>query len=229
MSIMSEALFLTPTYLTTHVLFQDWELASLKSLFMESKVLSFDKGALIFKRGEYNTGFYMIDKGQVQLQLRSPGGVVKELKKLKVGESVGDAYTLMNKPYRVEAVALTQVQLLKINKNIFFNHLVKQPNLMLELIATLSERLNDLLSDVLTANLQSGTQRVIYYLLGDMPLKDGLGITLTKPKAQIAASLNLTPEHFSRILQDLSLRKLIEVKGRHIVFLDMDGLCAYER
>lgn len=229
MSIMSEDLSLTYTCLSTHALFQDWETTTLKNLLMESKVLSMHKGTVIFKRGEYNTGFYMIDKGQVQLQLRSPGGVVKELKRLNSGESVGDAYTLMSKPYRVEAIALTEVRLLKISKNVFFNHLVQQPNLMLKLIATLSERLNDLLSDVLTANLQSGTQRVIYYLLGDTPLKNGAYTILNKAKAQVAASLNLTPEHFSRILQDLSGRKLIEVNGRRIMFLDVDGLCAYQR
>lgn len=229
MLIMSETLLLSPAYLTTHVLFQDWGHAELKSLLAESKMLNFNKGAFIFKRGEHNTGFYMIDEGQVQLQLRSPGGVVKKLKRLKMGESVGDAYALMNKPYRVEALALTKVRLLKIDKNVFFNYLVQQPNLMLKLIATLSERLNDLLNDVLSVNLQSGTQRVIYYLLGDSLLKNGSDTTLTKPKSQIAASLNLTPEHFSRILQDLITRGLIEVNGRHIVFLDVDGLCAYDR
>lgn len=226
---MSEAVLLSPSYLTTHALFQDWDQAELKSLLAESKMLNFNKGTFIFKRGEHNTGFYIIDEGQVQLQLRSPRGMVKELKRLKMGESVGEAYTLMNKPYRVEAVALSQVRLLKIEKNVFFNYLAQQPNLMLKLIATLSERLNDLLNDVLTANLQSGTQRVIYYLLGDTPLKNGSETTLTKPKSQIAASLNLTPEHFSRILQDLITRGLIEVNGRHIVFLDVDGLCEYER
>ena len=42
------------------------------------------------------------------------------------------------------------------------------------------------------------------------------------------ARLNLTPEHFSRIPQELTMRRLIEVKGREIVILDIEKLRNYE-
>jgi CRP-like cAMP-binding protein len=47
-------------------------------------------------------------------------------------------------------------------------------------------------------------------------------------KKLVASRLNLTPEHFSRILQDLTMKKLIEVKGREVVILDIERLRNYE-
>lgn len=229
MSLMSEALLLSPKRLAAHPLFQGWSPDALKQLFAQSEFLQFESGQFLFKRGGHCDAFYVIDSGQVQLQMRSPAGKVKVFNCLKAGESAGDAYLLMNSVYRVDAIALDSVRVLKITAEAFFGYLAQQPALMRHLLATLSERLHQLLGDVLTANLHSGTQRVICYLLGDLPLKNGVKTTLHCSKAQIATALNLTPEHFSRILHDLSSRGFIAVDGRHIVFLDVDGLCEYHR
>ena len=45
----------------------------------------------------------------------------------------------------------------------------------------------------------------------------------------MASRLNLTPEHFSRILHDLSGHGLIEVHGRGITILDAARLRSYDR
>lgn len=215
--------------LENHVLFQGWAKTELRALLAESSPQTYKAGETIFERGHYSTGFYLIDEGQVQLQLVSPKGVVKKFNTLHVGESVGEAYMLMDKPYRIDAVALSAVHLTKVPQQAYFKYLGQQPNLMRSLVASLSERLYLLLGDVLNVRLHSGTQRVICYLLGDLSLRNGARITLDQPKAKIAAALNLTPEHFSRILNDLSSRGFIGVEGRHIEFLDIEGLFSYER
>lgn len=215
--------------LLAHPLFAGWSEAERESLVAKSCLAILSAGHTIFKRGQKSTHFYLIDQGQVQLQLLAPNGFIKKYKVLKEGESVGDAYVLLDQPYRVDAVTRSSVQLLSISKHDFFACLVEQPHLMQQLIATLSERLYGFWGDVLSTNTYSGTQRVINYLLGDLDLANGIRVTLTCPKAQIAAALNLTPEHFSRVLNDLSSRGLISVDGRHIELVDVDGLCAYER
>lgn len=215
--------------LANHSLFQGWATADLKALLAEASSQEYKSGETIFKRGNYSAGFYLIDEGQVQLQLSSPKGVIKKFKTLHIGESLGEAYMLMDKPYRVDAIALSAVHLTHVAQQAYFDYLARQPHLMRLLVATLSERLYYLLGDVLTVRLHSGTQRVICYLLGDLSLRHGVRITLTQPKSKIAAALNLTPEHFSRILNDLSSRGFIVVEGRHIEFLDIEGLFAYER
>ena len=48
-------------------------------------------------------------------------------------------------------------------------------------------------------------------------------------KAVIASRLNLTPEHFSRILHDLTEQQLIEVHGRSITILTVENLRRYDK
>ncbi|MBA4369902.1 MAG: transcriptional regulator, partial [Desulfobacterium sp.] len=49
-------------------------------------------------------------------------------------------------------------------------------------------------------------------------------ILLTISKSQLASLLGTIPETLSRILAKMSSRNLIEVNGKEITLLDMDGL-----
>ena len=98
------------------------------------------------------------------------------------------------------------------------------------MIAGLSTRLHHLITDVESYSLHSGRQRIIGYLLRDNLDSNETSITVTLPtsKGIIASRLNLTQEHFSRILHDLSENGLIVVKGRKISIPDVDKLRRYD-
>jgi CRP-like cAMP-binding protein len=75
--------------------------------------------------------------------------------------------------------------------------------------------------DVEAYTLRSGTERVVGYLLADVPDDAGANgnaveVTLSAGKSVIASRLNMTPEHFSRILHDLAAAGTIEVEGRTV-------------
>ncbi|MEO8557165.1 MAG: helix-turn-helix domain-containing protein, partial [Actinomycetota bacterium] len=83
--------------------------------------------------------------------------------------------------------------------------------------------------DVESYSMQSGTQRVIGYLLRqDVERADGptasYTVTLPTSKAIVASRLNLTPEHFSRILHDLADAGLIGVDGREVRIANVERL-----
>ncbi|MDP1717127.1 MAG: Crp/Fnr family transcriptional regulator, partial [Burkholderiales bacterium] len=85
--------------------------------------------------------------------------------------------------------------------------------------AGLSYRLHHLIADIEMLTMKSGVQRVIGYLLSDISPDDSASataITLPAQKNIIASHLNLTQEHFSRILHELVAGGLIEVDGRTI-------------
>ena len=81
-------------------------------------------------------------------------------------------------------------------------------------------------------SLHSGTQRVIGYLLRAEPEPDAAGniaqLKLPTSKGIIASRLNLTPEHFSRVLHELTAAGLITVDGRTVIILDLERLRTYE-
>src|SRR3546814_9380528 len=85
----------------------------------------------------------------------------------------------------------------------------------------ISDWSSDVCSSDLAYSLRSGTQRVIGYLLKDEECIDGYHFRLETSKTVIASRLNLTPEHFSRILHDLCAHELIKVKGREVTILNV--------
>jgi CRP-like cAMP-binding protein len=104
--------------------------------------------------------------------------------------------------------------------------IASDPHLARVMLASLSRRLVGLIQDVEAYSLRSGMQRVIGYLLRDVdehaeqPEGEPVRITLDANKGVIASRLNLTPEHFSRILGELSHEGAIAVKGAEITILD---------
>ena len=65
---------------------------------------------------------------------------------------------------------------------------------------------------------------MVGYLLKELAEEGPVELTLPVTKAVLASRLNLTPEHFSRILAELSNQRLIAVKGRKINIADAAAL-----
>jgi len=56
----------------------------------------------------------------------------------------------------------------------------------------------------------------------------GIEVTLPATKGVVASRLNLTLEHFSRILHELAAEGLIEVRGRSVHIRDVDRLRGFD-
>jgi CRP-like cAMP-binding protein len=95
------------------------------------------------------------------------------------------------------------------------------------MIAGLSQRVESLVRDLDRQALGSGRERFVAYLLRHGRGQDStapLVVTLPTAKAEIASQLNLTPEHFSRILHELVTAGLLQVQGRRITVPDLNRL-----
>src|SRR5574343_462716 len=178
------------------------------------------KGEILFHKGDPCNGFHLLVYGQIKLAFTSSQGSEKVDEIISQGQSFGEAVMFMEKPYIVFAQALTDSLLLHISKAAVFEELQRDHNLCRKMLAGMAMRLHQLMNDVESYSLHSGKQRIIGYLLREMP-EDSLNsanvsITLPTNKGVIASRLNLTQEHFSRILHELTDLKLIVVEGRKI-------------
>ncbi len=178
------------------------------------------KGDILFHRGDPCTGFHLILSGQVKLAFTSADGNEKVVDILYPGKSFGEAVMFMDKPYIVFAQALTDSLLLHVSKAAVYDELERDHNLCRKMLAGMAMRLHQLMTDVESYSLHSGKQRIIGYLLRELPECDhnGVNVAITLPtnKGVIASRLNLTQEHFSRILHELTELGLIVVEGRKI-------------
>ena len=183
------------------------------------------KGEAVFHAGDPCTGFHIVVYGQGKLGFNSPQGGEKVVEIIGPGQSFGEALMFLEKPYIVFARALTDTMLLHVAKHCVFSELARDPAFSRKMLSGLSRRLHGLVKDVEAYSLRSSAERVIGYLLRDegAPAQ----VELSAGKSVVASRLNMTPEHFSRVLHELSSAGFIEVDGRMVRILDLEGLRGY--
>jgi CRP-like cAMP-binding protein len=187
-------------------------------------------GTILFRRGEPCVGFHVIVYGQVKLAFSGADGAEKVLEILGPGSSFGEAVMFLDKPYVVLAETLADSLLLAVGKHAIFAELERNPKLARKMLAGLAQRLHGLVHDLEAHTLRSATQRVIGYLLRDLPpgrAGGPLEVELATSKGVLASRLDITREHLSRIFHELAAGGLIEVRGRTIRILDLAGLRAF--
>ena len=190
------------------------------------------KGDILFHKGDPCTGFHLLVYGQIKLAFTSPQGSEKVVEIIGAGQSFGEAIMFMDKPYIVFAQALADSLLLHVSKAAVYEELQRDHNLCRKMLAGMAMRLHQLMNDVESYSLHSGKQRIIGYLLRELAEEDQNGtnvaVTLPTNKGIIASRLNLTQEHFSRILHELSDLGLIVVEGRKIHIPSVANLRKHE-
>ena len=186
------------------------------------------RGTSLFRRGDPCTGIHVIVYGQVKLVLHSAQGAEKVVELLGRGQSLGGPVLFLNRPHRVTAETLEHSMLVHIPKARVLAEVERHVGFARRIIADLSHRLDHFISDLESVTLRSGTQRVVGYLLTNVQVcpRDGAAVTLPATKGIIASRLNLTQEHFSRILHELAAAGLIGVDGRDIRIPDLERLRA---
>jgi CRP-like cAMP-binding protein len=220
----------TQAFLANLPLFRELAPAELDRIAAGTTELQVPRGEILFHRGDPCTGFHVVVYGQVKLSFVTPQGSEKVVEIIGPGFSFGEAVMFVDKPYVVMAQTLADTKLLHVAKEAVFDGIARDPTFAKRMLAGLSRRLHALVTDLESYSLQSGTQRVIGYLLQREPDAAGAesgaayAVTLPAAKSIVASRLNLTPEHFSRILHDLSAAGLIAVEGREVRILDVARL-----
>lgn len=239
--------FDVPRYLAVLPLFQEMAPHELEHLAEGCRLRRFARGDDVFRIGEPCEEFHVTVMGQVKLFAISPSGQEKVIELVGPGNTFAEALMFTGKPYIINAQALGDTLLLSVAKQAVLDEIARDPRFALRMLAGISRRLHGLVHDVQAYSLHSGMQRVIGYLLRDLPedaddaaamtLHDaGAGelppararrVSLPVSKATIASRLSLTPEYFSRVLHDLEAEGLIRIDRREIQILDPRRLAAF--
>ena len=185
-------------------------------------------GTVLFRRGDHCDGLHVVVVGRVKLALLAPAGAEKVVEILGPGQSFGEAVMFMGRPHMLCAEALADSLLLFIRNSAILEAIARNPGFARHMLDELSLRLCGLVADIEAYTLKNATERVTGYLLAALPEDANPGrpaeVQLAASKSVLASRLNITREHFSRILHELSLTGLIRVSGRSIRILDPAGL-----
>ena len=217
--------FNLPRYLATLPLFSNMRDEELQRLATGCQLRRVERGKVIFRTGDPCHEFHVNVLGQVKLFVISPTGTEKVVELVGPGDSFAEAVMFMGVPYVLSAQTLTDSLILSIEKDVVLREIGASPEFALRMLAGLSRRLHGLIKDVEAYALHSGVQRVIGYLLGDRMTEsdaasEAITVSLPVSKAAIASRLSLTPEYFSRVLNELETAGLIQVDKRDIHITD---------
>lgn len=227
---------LQPINLETHLrnaaLFNELGAEEIAVIAKGSREVRCDKGAAIFHRGDPCTGFHIVVFGQVKLLFTSAQGVEKIVEVVQQGQSFGEAMMFLDKPYVVSAQALNSSLLLHVSKSVVFGEMERDRGIMRKMLCSLALRTHHLMLDVEGYSLLSGKQRIIGYLLNQLENgeqgSEAVCLDLAVTKSVIASRLNMTQEHFSRILHELIEHDLIQVEGRRLKIPSLQRLSKYQ-
>jgi CRP-like cAMP-binding protein len=217
------------SFLANLPLFKDASTEEIEHIAQGTRTVHAERGETLFHKGDPPEGFYLVVYGQVKLAFTSPQGADKVVEIIGPGMSFGEAVMFLETPHVVYAQTLADSLLLHVSKSAVFDELERNAQFARKMLGGLSRRLHGVISDVEAYCMHSGAQRVIGYLLRDAEQAEGdrnADVTLPTNKGVVASRLNLTPQHFSRILHDLSEAGLVSVDGRTIHITDVAKLRA---
>ena len=220
--------FGTLDFLRNLPLFRELDLCQLEAIGAATTEQRVAVGTALFRRGDPCDGIHVIVLGRVKLALLAPAGAEKVVEILGPGQSFGEPVMFVGEPHILYAEALADSLLLLIRKNAILEAVERNPEFARRVLNELSLRLCRLVADIEAYTLKSATERVTGYLLAALPDDTGPGrpadVALAASKSVLASRLNITREHFSRILHELSQAGLIRVSGRSIHIFDPAGL-----
>jgi CRP-like cAMP-binding protein len=209
-------------------LFAGLDVSARRRLAEGAELREFSGGDVICREGDPGTGLHLVTRGQVKLLLQAGNGHEKVFDLISAGASFGEPSLYTEQPHQVTAQAITETQLIHISRAEMLKVLRETPELALRVINGLASRIYRRTHDLKSYMLMSGTQRVICYLLHEVPFEaEGaaeVAVTLPVRKGLIASRLNLTQEHFSRILHELAVATLIRVEGQRVHIRDVGQL-----
>jgi CRP-like cAMP-binding protein len=225
--------FNLPRYLALLPLFSDLSPVELERMAGGCTLQRLSRGEMVFRCGDPCEAFHVVVTGQVKLFLLSPAGQEKIIEIIAPGQSFAEALMFTDRPYIINAQALSDAMVLTIGKSTVVGEIEREPRFALRMLAGISRRLHGLVHDVEAYALHTGMQRVIGYLLRDQLAEDCVSgdvivVSLPVSKATIASRLSLTPEYFSRVLHELESAGLIAVDKRDIRILDAKRLATYQ-
>ncbi len=192
----------------------------------------FQKGALvqdIIEKGAPREGFHVVVNGTVKLLCVAHNGGEKVIRALGPGDSFGEENLFVD---RIDTLVTTQATspafLLHVSRESVLAVLQREPAFAMRMLSHISSRVYSLLQDIEDYTLKSATQRVVDYFLKNAVHEAGNQYRFTTNKSLIASLLNITPEHFSRILRELCAQQLILIEGREVTIPDPERLRIYD-
>lgn len=194
----------------------------IRSIAEFTTVKPLENGDYLFRDGEASHGFYIVQRGAINVHRVSATGKEQVIHVFRAGESFAEATLSGDRGYPGDARAVMASQVLLVRKEGFLSLLSRRPDLALRMLGSMSAHLRVLVGQLDDLTMRDVETRLAHWLIkhcpdpkGEQPARIELAIT----KRVLAAELSTVSETLSRTLAKFRGQKLIKVEGKVITIL----------
>lgn len=177
---------------------------------------SYRKNTVLIERGDETTSLYLIVSGRVKVYVADDAGKEIVLNTQESGEHFGELALLGDTRRTASVMTVDDSKFLVITKRAFLECLATHPNIALNLIRALVERVRALTDNVSNLALRDVYGRLTAALMENAKEEDGKLITDRLTQQELASLVGSSREMVSRIFKDLKAGGYITVEGKRI-------------
>lgn len=195
-------------------------------------VKSLEKDDYLFHEGDPAHGFYVVQRGAVNVHRVNATGKEQVIHVFRTGDSFAEVALASERGYPADARAIEPTQVLLVQKNGILELLKRQPELALRMLGSMSSHLRVLVGQLEDLTLKDVETRLANWLVKRCPNPQSdapVRIELKMTKRVLAAELGTISETFSRTLAKFREQKLLAVKGKIVTVLSPAKLNALLR
>jgi CRP-like cAMP-binding protein len=162
--------------LRNHVLFRDLPPPIIDRIGSYMKIRKIPRGATIFTKGDPGTGLIGVLQGSVKISIASADGRDIVLNIIQAGEIFGEIALLDGHPRTADATAMSECELMVIERRDFMQFLRTQPDMTLKFIEILCARLrrtSEQVQDLTFLNLPTRLAKALLQLQAETSTPNG--------------------------------------------------------
>ena len=211
-----------------HPVFGALEPAQLEQLVSYARTRRVAAGTTLFSKGDPGTELFAVSAGTVKISVPAPDGREAMFNLLHPGEIFGEIALLDGRPRTADAMAMTDCELTVIERRDFLAFVHGEPNVALQLIALLCERLriaSEHYEELVFLDLPTRLARILLQL-ADQNEAGAEEPKLKITQREISQMLGLTRESVNKQLRAWAKRGLIALERGGIVVYRLAALAA---
>lgn len=191
-------------------------------------VLRYQRGELIYKKGDKPLNLFCLSEGKVKIAVSGVHGEQQITSLKKQGDFIGLSDLIRDDHYSASAVAIEDCSICVIPSKVLFDLLRKNGEFSLTIIKYLASQL-----EIVKSRIENLTQKHMLARMADtlILIHNTFGISqkdqslnVQFKRSELAALSNMTTSNVSRMLSDLSKSNLIELEHRKIRIVRMEKL-----
>ncbi len=192
------------------------------------------KGSILFKEGDDGEHLYVIIDGKLKLGTSSGDGRENLLSILGPGEMFGELSLFDPGPRTSTATAVTDARLLSLSHEKVIPWLKQNPEVSLQLLTRLSQRLrrtNEAVGDLVFSDVPGRVAKALIDL-GDRFGKstaEGLLVNHDLTQEELAQLVGASRETVNKALADFAGRGWLKLDGRSVLITDVERLSKRSR